>query len=1009
MKKIFTIYTAIIAVLFTACSCNHEIESADMGGRDFCVSAFASESKTVADGFSVSWLSGDSFNLFHAEAGESSYVSDGKFTIAAADLAAGLFRGTVSSPFESGISYDWYAIYPYSSHITTPAAATSGYVYIGDSRGEKQKGNNSTAHLSGTSCPLYAVSRDVQSSGPVSLTMKQLSSVLEFEVSNTSDKPLTVKSISFTSDEDIVGSYFIDFTGTSPQYTPKEGYAYDTADLEVENATAIAKGESAKFYLAIKPHTVEAGSEIEMVVNNCRKTKTITSDLVFHPGKVKKVNFAYEAPAAGEATEDVIVADDLVATSTTYKDFSGVTKPSGAVYAGNNAMTTSGAIQLRSSNSNSGIVSTSSAGYARKVSVVWASSTASGKTIDVYGKSTAYTSASELYVNNAKGTKIGSIVCGTSTELFITSDYEYIGLRSNSGALYLDSVTISWNGDAGTGGEGGGTGGDVPGTVTWRLVSDASTLATGDKLIFVCSSKNTAAGAISDGLMQKVDVTVTNNEIASLPAGVQILSLGGSKGAWTFAASDGKLLGATAAKKVAWGSGTTTWSIGIASDGKATIQNGTSTYGRFLYNAGSPRFTTYTSDTNISMILPEIYRSTTQSGGNTGDETGGTGSGTGSGGGTSMVDKQPAISLSNLSASATSATSITIKGSFSGASSVPTALGFYWGTSSNNLPNYVSATSIPNSTNGTFTATINGLTEGETYVYCAYAEVKGTGSYASQTGQYYASDTQWITLTSGSTPAVDETWLELASTIEGDARYVVNTTKSGTERNYTVYYDTQMYTPLWTAYPLNSTHMGNLKRPGSWTYNPSISYDYQVNVTGNSYSNGYSRGHMCPNGSRNGISGMQKQTFYVTNQVPQIQNQFNGGIWGSLENAIQGVARKEEIYVVTGVCFEKVGETKTLNYATPSSGTPSKVPVPNYFYKAVLRVKKSGSNITSACTVAFWFEHKTYSDSSSYPNYTISVDQLEQWTGFDFFVNLPDSIEAAAESQNTTWSQFQSF
>lgn len=71
--------------------------------------------------------------------------------------------------------------------------------------------------------------------------------------------------------------------------------------------------------------------------------------------------------------------------------------------------------------------------------------------------------------------------------------------------------------------------------------------------------------------------------------------------------SDGQLLGATAAKKLAWDSGTTTWSISIESN-SATIQNGTSTYGRFLYNVNSPRFTTYTSATSTSMLLPEIYR-----------------------------------------------------------------------------------------------------------------------------------------------------------------------------------------------------------------------------------------------------------------------------------------------------------------------------------------------------------------------------------------------------------------
>lgn len=122
----------------------------------------------------------------------------------------------------------------------------------------------------------------------------------------------------------------------------------------------------------------------------------------------------------------------------------------------------------------------------------------------------------------------------------------------------------------------------------------------------------------------------------------------------------------------------------------------------------------------------------------------------------------------------------------------------------------------------------------------------------------------------GVQPAVDKDWLELASAKEG-SQYVVSTTYAG-ERNYTVFYDTQMTTPLWTAYPLDSSHMGSLSRPSGWSYNPNIDEKCQVRVTDGSYSNStYSRGHMCPNGSRNGNSTMQAQTFYVTNQVPQIQ------------------------------------------------------------------------------------------------------------------------------------------
>lgn len=164
---------------------------------------------------------------------------------------------------------------------------------------------------------------------------------------------------------------------------------------------------------------------------------------------------------------------------------------------------------------------------------------------------------------------------------------------------------------------------------------------------------------------------------------------------------------------------------------------------------------------------------------------------------------------------------------------------------------------------------------------------------------------------------------------------------------------------------------------------------------------------MIPNGSRNGNSEMQKQTFYVTNSVPQRQNKFNGSIWNALEQAVQAEAAGEEIYVVTGVAFNKVGETKTISYVSPSDNSSQNCAIPNYFYKLVLKVKYSGGTVTSASTIGFWFEHKDY-DDSAYANYAVSVDQIETWTGFDFFVNLPDTVEAEAES-NAKWSEFQSF
>ncbi len=144
------------------------------------------------------------------------------------------------------------------------------------------------------------------------------------------------------------------------------------------------------------------------------------------------------------------------------------------------------------------------------------------------------------------------------------------------------------------------------GEANWTLVTDASTLAAGDLLVMACTSKGATAGEISSQIMASVTSTFSDNEISSLGEGTVQLILGGSMGSWTLSNSN-KKLGATAVKKIAWDNGTQTWSISI-SDGNATIQNGTESYGRFLYNANNPRFTTYTSNATAAMLLPQLYR-----------------------------------------------------------------------------------------------------------------------------------------------------------------------------------------------------------------------------------------------------------------------------------------------------------------------------------------------------------------------------------------------------------------
>ena len=152
----------------------------------------------------------------------------------------------------------------------------------------------------------------------------------------------------------------------------------------------------------------------------------------------------------GEAGDNTTQTDDLSYSNigvegTNYNAWVDLAVTTSARYAGCSAGGNN-AIQLRTSKSQSGIVSTTSGGYVKSVSVQWNSNTSSERILDIYGSNSAYTASSNLYADATRGKKLGSIAYGTTTPLDVESEgeYAYIGIRSNSGALYLDEINIEW-------------------------------------------------------------------------------------------------------------------------------------------------------------------------------------------------------------------------------------------------------------------------------------------------------------------------------------------------------------------------------------------------------------------------------------------------------------------------------------------------------------------------------------------------------------------------------------
>lgn len=255
--------------------------------------------------------------------------------------------------------------------------------------------------------------------------------------------------------------------------------------------------------------------------------------------------------------------------------------------------------------------------------------------------------------------------------------------------------------------------------------------------------------------------------------------------------------------------------------------------------------------------------------------------------------------------------------------------------------------------------------------------------------------------------------MELPQTDDKSLFFITHMMQLGKQevRNYSFYWDTTALVAHWVAYPLNNNLMGNGSRTDEWGLDPKVPRRLQP-VIFRAYGDArygfdgwYNRGHQIPSADRLNYES-NVATFYGTNMTPQM-SELNAAAWGVLEGMVRTWARQcDTLYVVTG-CTVK-GSTETV-----SDNEGKRVTVPTGYFKALLGYKKSGTIGISGTTggytaTAFWFDHKAYSgNSSTVMAQRITVDQLEEKTGIDFFVNLPKAIgeknAATVEATTDKW------
>lgn len=246
-------------------------------------------------------------------------------------------------------------------------------------------------------------------------------------------------------------------------------------------------------------------------------------------------------------------------------------------------------------------------------------------------------------------------------------------------------------------------------------------------------------------------------------------------------------------------------------------------------------------------------------------------------------------------------------------------------------------------------------------------------------------------------------WMELPAMDNPELGYYSHSFKMDgkTYRNYTFGWSQKDLVAHWMAYPLCSMYTKkNVSRSDAWAYDPLLGTDSSAPFGG--YGGSYARGHQVPSADRLCCYEANAQTFYGTNMTPQL-NAHNEKIWADLEGKVRNIANSSDTtYVVTGVITEG-----SDTFTTDSDG--KKMTVPVAYFKALLRYSKS-STLGQWNAAAFYLEHRAYSESLG-KQHSMSIDELEEMTGLDFFVNLPAkvgesqaaNIEAADPAQSSIW------
>ncbi|MCQ2114227.1 MAG: DNA/RNA non-specific endonuclease [Bacteroidaceae bacterium] len=149
---------------------------------------------------------------------------------------------------------------------------------------------------------------------------------------------------------------------------------------------------------------------------------------------------------------------------------------------------------------------------------------------------------------------------------------------------------------------------------------------------------------------------------------------------------------------------------------------------------------------------------------------------------------------------------------------------------------------------------------------------------------------------------------------------------------------------------------------------------------------GFDRGHMCPAGDMKWDADAMSECFLMSNICPQIPI-LNQQWWEHLESACRRWASQEGcVYICCGPIYDKQNAARYI-------GEEVKIRIPDAFFKVIVSIRQGKEK-------GIGFYYRNDDSRQTMGSAALSIDQLEELTGYNFFAELPNEIENRIEAQN---------